>query len=234
MDKWLRNNTVVKIVAFSLALMLWLMLNLEDQAAPGQPVNDMKSLTIERVKVNIRYDESVYTIVEEPAPVTIELEGKRSLLNQLSLKPDTYEVFVDVTGLNSGRHQVPVQIAGFPDGINVTVNPTDVELVVQKKTTVNKEVHVDLVGQPKEGYVAGEPGRHSFPCGGDAAPGTGGKHLGRESGVGYKRNGSADRGRAGCASVRSGGENYSVGSGAVFRHGDRSDPSTFQKCSRTI
>ncbi|GAB7387178.1 CdaA regulatory protein CdaR [Bacillaceae bacterium] len=157
MDRWLLNNTVVKIVALALAIMLWMVVNIDRTSVPNTAASSEGTYAIRNAEVEVRYDEATYTVVKPPQPVTVILEGKKTLLNQVRLTPDHYELFIDVTGLSSGTHLVPVQYAGFPSALTVRVIPSSVEVTLEKKLKVEKPVSVELLGKAKEGYTAGQP-----------------------------------------------------------------------------
>ncbi|WP_218240791.1 CdaR family protein, partial [Pseudomonas sp. 2822-17] len=56
-------------------------------------------------------------------------------------------------------HYERVQYAGFPNDVEVSVNPTTVRVSIQEQQTVSFPVEVELInqGQIEEGYTVGAP-----------------------------------------------------------------------------
>lgn len=155
MDKWLRNNTVAKIVAFALALMLWAVLNIENDSP--QAVESIPVKTLVDVPVEVRYDASSYKLVKEPAAVTVVVQGEQSLLNQVQLLRENYTLYVNVSHLSSGTHTVPVQHSDFPSGVSIRVEPEKVEVGLEKLVTVTEKVAINVTGEPQPGYEMSSP-----------------------------------------------------------------------------
>lgn len=160
MDKWLKNNLVVKILAFVLALMLWLVVNQERWMEPSRPIDLAQSnridRQIQRVPITPYLDSEDYVIVEMEQTVDVYLRGERSLLSG-PINADSYEVYVDLRGYGTGKHHVPVQTRGFPKGIDVEVRPSVIDVTIEAKQIKEMQVVPEIVGKPKEGYAVGDP-----------------------------------------------------------------------------
>jgi YbbR domain-containing protein len=151
MDKFLQNNTIVKGLAFILALMLWMIVSLDDQ--PGSPIQE-GHLSIDNVRVEAIYDEELYEIMEmDYETVQVILSGRRALLNLNMLRGEPYRVYVDLTGFGEGRHRVMLQNDGFPSELRVDVIPRFVQIVIEKKEPKAFPIELEVTGQPKEGYT---------------------------------------------------------------------------------
>ncbi|MBL0385547.1 hypothetical protein JJB07_02695 [Tumebacillus sp. ITR2] len=154
MDRLLRNNTVVKIIASILAVLLWLIVHSGDETSTigstgivqiTQPLRDKP--------VKVLYDEHNFTLDGEPK-VTLNLHGPGFDVMNTIAQNDSINVIADATKLGEGTHEVPVFVQGLPSGV-VSDNPT---VTVKLEANVVQEFPVTLntEGKPKEGLNVGE------------------------------------------------------------------------------
>lgn len=157
---WKRNwldNWGYKAVSLLLAIMLWMIVNLN--ATEPTPPQDNYTLTDRDVTVQLtaKYDEDKYTIMDLPQMVSLHIEGTRNAVSQAVNTLDQKEIYVDLTQLEAGSFMVPVQVEGFAEGLKVRANPQKVKVVLEKKVTKQMNVVVDYIGNVPEGYKLGEP-----------------------------------------------------------------------------
>ncbi len=155
MDKWFSNPTVLKVVALVLAIMLWLVVNLDESPA-DQTIRNSK-YTINDVEVSARYDTDQYAIVKMTDKVTVELTGPSTMLNPITIPPDSYQVYVNAADLDPGSYRLPVEYEGFPANVFVSIKPAFIDVTLERKEQSQKTVGVQLIGEPAEGYAAGTP-----------------------------------------------------------------------------
>ncbi|MCF6093871.1 hypothetical protein L1765_07795 [Microaerobacter geothermalis] len=157
MDKWLKSNTFVKVVSLLLAVMLWMVVNLEKPPAASEPPTPQEtSTTIKAVNLGVKYDKDRFSIVNKPDSVDVILQGKKSLLNQQQIMAGKYQVFIDVTQLGSGTFDVPVSYSGFPEGVKVQIVPGTVSVTIEEKQRKEMPITVELIGSTQEGYIPGQ------------------------------------------------------------------------------
>lgn len=160
MDKWLRNNLVAKILALLLAVMLWMVVNIDEIMQPDMatPLEQTSRIVkeIQRITVNTHLDSEDYVVVKMDKTVDVILRGDRSVLSA-PINPNSYEVYVDLTGLGKGVHQVPVKYRGFPSDVEVEIKPSTIEVTLEEKQRKEMVVTPEIVGKPKEGYTLGDP-----------------------------------------------------------------------------
>ena len=159
MDKLFNNTWFVKIVSFFIALMLFLMVNMNSQPSGVLPTITTGTHTLEEVELLAYYNSERYAITEMAETVKVTLKGPQSSLTRFQLSRPSYEVYVDLAGKEAGVHNVNIQHRGFPRDLSVTVIPQSVRVVMQEKKTVSLPVEVELVNEDKlaDGYSAGAP-----------------------------------------------------------------------------
>lgn len=157
MDKLIKNNLAVKILALLLAIMLWMVVNQERlfvKNASGD-VADVTSREIKRVPVSGHLPSEEFVILDMKESIDIVLRGSSAILETITA--DSYEVYVDLSGLGEGKHNVPVQTKGFPTGVSVELRPATIEVTLEAKEVKEMPVAVEIVGAPREGYTVGTP-----------------------------------------------------------------------------
>lgn len=162
MDKWLRNKTIMQIVALLLGTLLWVVVHVEQQpGTPGNvnPVIDNHTMIYSDVQIEVAgIDLEQYHIRSiEPAYVNVTVSGKSSDLRNINAGVSNHAIVLDLTGFKSGIHnQVPLQARGYPEGVEVTIDPPAVSVAIE--SIGHKEVPVEVIvqGEPAEGFRAGE------------------------------------------------------------------------------
>lgn len=156
MNRFLNSNRAMKLIAFLIALMLWMIVTLDEQGRSSvQP--DVEQLIWDDVTVEAVYDEEAYTLLSVDNSVQVVLTGPRTVLNLISLRREAFRLYVDLTGLGEGRHRVPVQHQGFPERVEVTIIPRSIYVELDKNETRSFDVTIDVVGQHPDGYHVGQP-----------------------------------------------------------------------------
>lgn len=155
MDKWLNSHWFVKGIALLVAVLMWMVVNLNRDVGPMTEVS--QPMYIGGVSVNVLYDQEHYDLVAEPPQVKVMVESNNPFYRYNLVTPDQYEVFVDARGLGKGTHRLPVQHKGFPEEARIGITPSMVEITLEEKQTLEKEVEVELLGQVAAGYTPGTP-----------------------------------------------------------------------------
>ncbi|MFM1654574.1 YbbR-like domain-containing protein [Brevibacillus sp. B_LB10_24] len=154
MDRWLNSPWFVRAIALLMAIMLWMAVNIEPQPGPGTDTN--RPMIMNGLNLKVYYDSDRYEVVRAPQSVSVAVESSNPFF-RYSIGADQLEVYVDLRGKGKGVHRVPVQYKGFPSDARVAITPSTVEVTLEEKQTVEKEVKVELLGQVAAGYTAGTP-----------------------------------------------------------------------------
>lgn len=163
MDKFFDRSWVIKLSSITIAIMLFLMVNMENQAAnqagggiPG--VTDGEQI-MEDVPLNIYYDEDNYVLTDAPETVEVNLRGPQSGLTLAQVTQDQQEVFVDLENQEAGVHYERVQHRGFQPDLRVSIVPLTVRVTLQERQSTAYPVEVELLNEDDvaDGYSAGTP-----------------------------------------------------------------------------
>ncbi|USB32709.1 CdaR family protein [Paenibacillus sp. YPG26] len=156
MDKWFNNNTIAKIIALCVSVLLWAMVHL-DSNTPGNTAASLIDVkTINDIKVEVvGFDDKSYVLRDmDPKVVSLEVKGKRS--NITTVFTD-YRVKLNLENVGPGTTMVPLT-AELPYGVElVSQTPSSVKVTIEAKRTKTYSASVVLKGVPDGGLQLGTP-----------------------------------------------------------------------------
>jgi len=158
MDKWLSHPTALKIISLALGILLWAVVHFDSERSPNTVASLTETRIIDAVKVEtVGLDERNFALrIMEPQSVKLKVRGTRGDL--FSASPEDYKMVVDVTGMEEGRHELPITVSRLPRNIElVSVTPHTVSVVLESMLTKEFEVKIKTEGAPAKGYKVGEP-----------------------------------------------------------------------------
>lgn len=122
------------------------------------------SNTIGNVPVYVDMDSQLYTVTGLPESVTLRIEGSSSSLLAVAGNASYRVKTPNLNELGTGKHMITLQVTGLPSGVKGTVSPETVEIVIEKKATVELPVSVNvnranLPGAYKSGQALVSPAR---------------------------------------------------------------------------
>lgn len=161
LDKLLNSPWFVKVIALFLGLMLYTAVNMDNnnQQSPSVlPKTNEDSEALSNVPLEIKYDQDKYAIYNIPETVTVYLEGPSSLITTAKIQ-NGYEVYANLTKLGPGNHQVQLQYRGFPNKLNVRIEPSYLEVDIQQRVNQIMPVEVDFINEEQvaDGHTVEQP-----------------------------------------------------------------------------
>ncbi|MDF2911753.1 MAG: hypothetical protein K0Q56_2634, partial [Sporolactobacillus laevolacticus] len=163
MDKLLNNNWFVKIVSFVMALMLYAIVSAgETPSSSNSPssvaVNPTQQSSIVTERLALRYDDNQYVVSGAPQTISVRLNGSNESILKAKLL-NSKSAYLDLTGMKPGTYDVRVQTRGFPSGLTVRPSPKTVRVTIQKKTSKELPVAIDILNKNSlaDGYSIGDP-----------------------------------------------------------------------------
>ena len=148
--RWIARNSALMLLALILAALAWVV-----ALEQGDP-------TLER-----RYPQAIPVTTSQPPEgmvivgdfderVQVTVRAPKSIHD--SLKVDDFAVTVDLTSLDAGINQVPVQVTLDKNPSRVIlVEPEHVSIEVQPKTEKTVPVRMQIAGEPALGYLMRAP-----------------------------------------------------------------------------
>ncbi|WP_240378033.1 YbbR-like domain-containing protein [Bacillus piscicola] len=161
MDRLFNNHWFVKFVSLIIAIMLYMMVNMNNVSnQPSMlPSNDQSTYTINDVEVKAYYDEEKYEVASMDLMVDVKLTGPQTSIMLFQLSRPAYEIYVDLEGLGEGEHSVQIQHRDFPADLKVALTPRFTTVDIQSLKTVSYPVKAELTNEQEaeEGYTFGGP-----------------------------------------------------------------------------
>ncbi|UVI29770.1 CdaR family protein [Paenibacillus spongiae] len=158
MDKWLSHPTALKIISVAMGILLWAVVHFDSERSPNTVASLTETRIFDTVKIEVTGLDERNTSLRsmEPSSVMLKVRGSRSDL--LSATPDDYRVVVDVTGIEEGRHELPVTVSRLPTDVElVSVTPRTVAVDLETMLTNEFEADIKIEGTPANGYKIGTP-----------------------------------------------------------------------------
>jgi YbbR domain-containing protein len=151
MLRWLTTNLRTFLLAFALALAVWV--TAVTAANPDVTQVYPDSIPIEF----IGQDPSLVMTGTVPRDVQVSLRAPRSIWDTMLSDTASIRAVVDLTGLKAGTQavEVQVQITSRPVRL-ISVTPQTFDLSLEKLVTITLPIELALTGEPAIGYKTGE------------------------------------------------------------------------------
>jgi len=151
MLRWLATNLRTFILAFALALAVWV--SAVTAANPDETRTFPNSIPIEFVG----QDPALIFKGQVPRQIQLTLRAPSSVWEQLTSEKDAVYALVDLSGLGAGMYRldVQVQIQIRPVRI-ISFSPEQIDLTLEKLVTRSLPVQLSLTGTPAIGYQTGD------------------------------------------------------------------------------
>jgi len=157
LDKVLFNEKYSKVVSLVLAVLLYAIVNYNALSTSFQS-SLRYSKTLSDVTVLAKYNSDTFEISGLPEKVDVILTGDAANVTSAA-NAENGTVICDLDGLTEGEHEIKLTTEGYGNNVNVVVNPTNVNVVMKKKTTRQFDISYDFINQDKmeQIYSAGKP-----------------------------------------------------------------------------
>jgi len=152
MLRWFVNNTRTLLLAFALAIAVWV--SAVTSADPDEMRVFPSAVPIEFVG----QDTGLVITGIMPKSVELTLRAPRSVWEKLTEQENAVRAVADLTGLGAGGHTITIQVQTEVGPVRViSVTPETFNLTLEPLVTHNLPVELSLVGDPAIGYQAGTP-----------------------------------------------------------------------------
>jgi len=149
-ERLLKNNNIVKFLAFFLSLILWIYVTGDIFSTDVVDV----TRTIAGVPLEWRNLDERIDMVNITTEIDVILRGAPDLV--YGIKPQELEVYVDLQGLQEGTHRLTPE-AVVPQGIRVeSFRPQQVVVELEEVILQHNQVFLEIKGNQAEGLLIGE------------------------------------------------------------------------------
>ena len=164
-SKWMTKKSFLVVISFILTMALFVYASESSPSRQSAAVSiQTNSNTIGNVPVYVDMDSQLYTVTGLPESVTLRIEGSSSSLLAVAGNASYRVKTPNLNELGTGKHMITLQVTGLPSGVKGTVSPETVEIMIEKKATVELPVSVNvnranLPGAYKSGQALVSPAR---------------------------------------------------------------------------
>ncbi|MFJ6209209.1 YbbR-like domain-containing protein [Lysinibacillus sp. NPDC092081] len=152
MDKMMDSPWVLRIVALFLALLLFFSVRTE-LSPTNKTITSEQTEVIRDVPVDVFYDDKNLIVTGIPKTVDVTIKGPMPLVIQTKATKD-FSVFVDLSKLLIGKHNVKLQYENISDKLQVTLDPATVNVNIEEKVTQEFRVDPEMSNRLiEEGYI---------------------------------------------------------------------------------
>ena len=151
MLNWLRKNTGIFLLAFVLAVSVWVSAVIAADPDETRPFPTPVAIEI------IGQDPGLVITNTYTRQIEVVLQAPQSVWSQLTSGDNSVRAVVDISNLSVGKHQVPIQVQVAIQPVRImSTSLASLELVFEKLLTQTRLVEIDITGTPAVGYEAQE------------------------------------------------------------------------------
>ncbi|KOS61589.1 hypothetical protein FJQ98_25315 [Lysinibacillus agricola] len=152
MDKMMDSPWVLRIIALFLACLLFFSVRTE-LSPTKKTITSEQTAVIRDVPVDVFYDDKNLIVTGIPKTVNVTIKGSMPLVLQAQASKD-FSIFVDLSNLLIGEHNVRLKYENISEKLQVTLDPATVKVNIEEKVTqefrVDPEMNNRLI---EEGYI---------------------------------------------------------------------------------
>jgi YbbR domain-containing protein len=149
--RWLGRNLSTLLLAFILALVVW------GSAVTSADPNQERVFSIP-IEVDGRGTD-IEIISELPDRMAMTLFAPDSILDQLAADTSEFRTWINLSGLSTGTHEVPVEYV-MPADVRplrlISVSPKTFEIALEQHVAMRLPIQTSVIGEPALGYQTEE------------------------------------------------------------------------------
>lgn len=161
MDNWFKSKWFIRAISLGFAILLYIFVAIEEADTENESSilfgGSTKAETLTDIPLDIRIDSEKYVVSGVPETVTVSLEGPTSALAPV-VRQKNIEVFVDLTDLKAGEHEVEIEYEEVSNRLAVYIEPKTINIIIEERATDEFAINVDFINEDKlpEGYQIGD------------------------------------------------------------------------------
>ncbi len=142
MDKLLDSPWFLRFIALFLAILLFFTVQAEQGKLKTNSGGEEQDVLLD-VPVDIIYDNENLIVTGVPETVDMAVEGPVSFVQTITMLKD-FSLFVDLTSLPMGEHQVQIQHENISDKLKVRIDPSTIKVLIEEKVTKTFKVEPEF------------------------------------------------------------------------------------------
>lgn len=149
--QFLWRNIGTLILAFLLAIVVWV------SAVITADPNETKQTNPIPIEIT-GLDPKLLIVGDVPENAILTIKAPRSIWAQLEKNPDLIDTWIDLSGLQAGKHTVDINYKVSIKPIKIIeLTPAQTQITLERLITKNFPVELSISGSPPLGYKEGTP-----------------------------------------------------------------------------
>lgn len=145
----LKQRILIGIVSLMMSLLLYMSVSIGESGTKGKELSLLSNTkgvyVIDNLKIDYLYDKTKYEVVplvNEPYAV---VKGDKRLINILKMTGHP-RFYIDLNGKLTGKYQEKVNYEGIPEGLDVEIYPSIIDLRIMEQQTLRVKPVIELIG----------------------------------------------------------------------------------------
>lgn len=155
----LSDNFGYKLFAVAVAVVIWAYASQVQNPGNWQSFNNATISRSITLPLSVRRLEPGCVVTSIPKRIKVKIQGRREYIDAILAEPDLVSVYVNLAGVDAGKHKqrVILRTDGYMGLITATPTPFEVWVKVEKRVERAFDVSMQMIGPSPDGYVFGTP-----------------------------------------------------------------------------
>jgi YbbR domain-containing protein len=151
MSKLMNRNLAAKLISVFFAMILWLYVM---SVINPRITSEVLNVPVQLMNESIIRQSGLVVLGQPETTIRVRLSGNRDQVQRVTR--ENIDARIDLRGYSEGSNSIAIEV-NVPGGVDVDWSPKFATIELERIVSKQKEVAVEIEGQPASGYVLGEP-----------------------------------------------------------------------------
>lgn len=151
MTKLMNRNLAAKLISVFFAMILWLYVM---SVINPRITSEVLNVPVQLMNESIIRQSGLVVFGQPEINIRVRLSGNRDQVQRVTR--ENIDARIDLRGYTEGTNSIAIEV-NVPGGVDVDWSPKFATIELERIVSKQKEVAVEIEGQPAQGYLLGEP-----------------------------------------------------------------------------
>jgi YbbR domain-containing protein len=151
MNKLMNRNLAAKLISVFFAMILWLYVM---SVINPRITSEVLNVPVQLMNESIIRQSGLVVFGQPETTIRVRLSGNRDQVQRVTR--ENIDARIDLRGYGEGTNSIAIEV-NVPGGVDVDWSPKFATIELERIVSKQKEVAVEIEGQPAPGYLLGEP-----------------------------------------------------------------------------
>ncbi|MDW7670102.1 MAG: CdaR family protein [Bacillota bacterium] len=151
MTKLMNRNLAAKLISVFFAMILWLYVM---SVINPRITSEVLNVPVQLMNESIIRQSGLVVFGQPEINIRVRLSGNRDQVQRVTR--ENIDARIDLRGYTEGTNSIAIEV-NVPGGVDVDWSPKFATIELERIVSKQKEVAVEIEGQPASGYLLGEP-----------------------------------------------------------------------------